>query len=119
VADHNLFASLLGKSDAEIQTRIDSVWAHFFTLVFVLQILHQALNGLPLRVADVQGLVDLIAKEEQALDALSEEMRTFVHGIEVLSKKTKVTIWADSTIMESVLSFFLLKLLADSNKRIN
>ena len=29
--------------------------------------------------------------------------------------KTKVTIWADSTIMESALSFFLLKLLADSN----
>ena len=30
--------------------------------------------------------------------------------------KTKVTIWADSTIMESALSLFLLKLLADINK---
>ena len=46
---------------------------------------------------------------------LSEEMCTFVHVIEVSSQKTKVTIWADSTIRESALSFFLLKLLADSN----
>ncbi len=27
----NLFASLLGKSDAEVQQRIDSLWQHFFT----------------------------------------------------------------------------------------
>ena len=30
-ADHNLFASLLGKSSAEVDSRIDSVWTHFFT----------------------------------------------------------------------------------------
>ena len=28
---NNLFASLLGKSEAEVQTRIDSLWQHFFT----------------------------------------------------------------------------------------
>ena len=28
---NNLFSSLLGKSDAEVQARIDSIWTHFFT----------------------------------------------------------------------------------------
>jgi oligosaccharide reducing-end xylanase len=31
VVGHNLFASLLGKSQAEVDARIDSVWTHFFT----------------------------------------------------------------------------------------
>ena len=30
-ADNNLFASLLGKSQEEVDARIDSVWTHFFT----------------------------------------------------------------------------------------
>ena len=30
-ASNNLFASLLGKSEAEVQARIDSLWQHFFT----------------------------------------------------------------------------------------
>ena len=28
---NNLFSTLLGKSDAEVQARIDSIWTHFFT----------------------------------------------------------------------------------------
>jgi len=28
---NNLFSALLGKSDAEVQERIDSIWTHFFT----------------------------------------------------------------------------------------
>ena len=28
---NNLFSALLGKSEAEVQARIDSVWTHFFT----------------------------------------------------------------------------------------
>ena len=28
---NNLFSTLLGKSEAEVQARIDSVWTHFFT----------------------------------------------------------------------------------------
>jgi len=28
---NNLFSSLLGKSEAEVQARIDSIWTHFFT----------------------------------------------------------------------------------------
>ena len=31
VPTNNLFASMLGKSEAEVQQRIDSVWQHFFT----------------------------------------------------------------------------------------
>ena len=27
----NLFSTLLGKSEAEVQARIDSIWTHFFT----------------------------------------------------------------------------------------
>ena len=30
-ADNNLFTSLLGKSQAEVDARIDSIWVHFFT----------------------------------------------------------------------------------------
>ena len=30
-ASNNLFASLLGKSNAEVQARMDSLWIHFFT----------------------------------------------------------------------------------------
>ena len=28
---NNLFSALLGKSEAEVQARIDSIWTHFFT----------------------------------------------------------------------------------------
>jgi hypothetical protein len=28
---NNLFSTLLGKSEVEVQARIDSIWAHFFT----------------------------------------------------------------------------------------
>ena len=28
---NNLFSTLLGKSEAEVQARIDSIWTHFFT----------------------------------------------------------------------------------------
>ena len=28
---NNLFSTLLGKSDSEVQARIDSIWTHFFT----------------------------------------------------------------------------------------
>jgi PBP1b-binding outer membrane lipoprotein LpoB len=31
VSHNNLFSALLGKSEAEVQARIDSVWTHFFT----------------------------------------------------------------------------------------
>ena len=28
---NNLFLTLLGKSEAEVQARVDSIWTHFFT----------------------------------------------------------------------------------------
>ena len=50
--------------------------------VLVLQVLHQVLDGLALRVADVQGLVHLVTEEPQALDALSEGVATDEVGME-------------------------------------